>query len=767
MKYLLCLCGAAVLGLAFVGLFRLTLPHPKHPVTGKYFSRLAALTLAVLCLTFFWTYDNAMTLTAQMTSVGDTAEMFFFSGDDELIGSSTAYNETGTVEFALPGTSGLTLSRLDPVTGEGDLYLTGMQLNLFGVQLEEFTPERLYDGLNSGNIPVLDLTKKGIHFVTEDNDPICILPGEITADLNGYLRVYSVLTLVGSAALGLLVGWLMAGKRTQAFFERCAASARVLCRRYDISPNAMVIACVHFMFCFYIQHTNFPFEMRLLKKIVFYVCLFFVLLQVIWQVIFRTAERVRQRDRATLDFLKFSGIYFCIMFAFLLLIWPGYMSPDDYVMLWRSIHWDVLADYHFIVQDSMVLMQMLIPGAAGVELGFDLMISLVVGYVFREIYYRFGKTKWIYLLYIPMAFPAALLNNFQWEKSTFGTYLEILLLCKVTCAVLDGRKLNKKDIIEWVILTAITFTLRADGIYYILAAPVIFVLIFRKKASRSMLAALAVGIVICCGLFQTIQNSNSFDSFYKVVNFARLGYAPIKEADKTKDKDEIAQLRRFFDVDEYASAGSVNAAAGMATAGNSLSDTVNGPSKFSSIVVRLIVKHPFAYLAQQAERFLLSSGFDMVLDSSLTDIFGFNYQDPDTNKWPQELYENVCGKDVDVNPLNKPFSQKLRLKTILFCMGRGLDDFRIASVRNFLFNNLVPGILFLLTLWVGFLVKKKYALLGVLTLFLIRFFILFGTAPYVSFQYYLRFFVVGNVIPFFFLVRYLSRKEEIHLAEKE
>ena len=765
MKYFLYLCIGAVMALAFIDIFRFSIRDPKRPVTGKNLSRLAALTLAVLSLAFFWTYDGAMTLSAQMTSVGDTAMMIFFGEDDTTLRVSSVLNETGTVEFALPGGAGLKASRLDPVTGEGDLYLSGMQLNLFGIPLEDFTPEQLYDGMRTDNIPVAELTEEGIHFVTEDNDPIFILPEEVTADLDGYLRMYSVLTLVGSAALGLLAGWLLAGKRTRAFFDRCAASARALCRRHDIRPCAMVIAVVHFWFCFYLQHAVFYFERQYLGRIVFYECLFFFLLQILWQVIFRTVKRVKQRDQATIDFLKFSGIYFGVMFTVLLLIWPGYMVWDEYCQVWRGLHWEIQADYHFLLQDPFTLAQMLVPGIAGANLYPCFMISGVVCYVLREIYTRCGRTKWVYLLYIPLLFPAMLFGSFDWQKSIPNTAAEILLLCKVTSAVLDDRKLTKKDALEWSALTAVAYTLRTDGFYYVVLGPVIFILLFHKKTRKSTLALLAAGIILLGSGIQAIQNHGTWKTYYSLLNYTRLAYAPIMEADPVEDAEELAALNKVFDVEKYQSVGTQDACYEATESGVANIHNDEEFSVFKKNIIKLMLKHPGALLHQQIEKFLITSGFGEYLGDFRKYQFEVSpFMDPDS-KYYCGPEETKIIEAIDSNPLNKPINEDLRSKVQLFLMGRDINDYLTSSIREPLFCNLIPSFIFILALGVYLLLKRKYKMLGIYLLFALRLPIMLAAASYVLFHYFYRFFAVGNVLPFFALVRYLSgrsgKKQEL------
>ena len=768
MKYLLYLFGAAVLVLAFIGLFRLALRQPKRPVTGKYLSRLTALALALLCLAFFWTYDGALTLTAQMSSVGHISEVFYFGRSGDAAAYSTVLNETGEVKFTLPKGVNVHLIRFDPVEGEGDFILSDMQLKAFGAPVETFSNEQLFDGLYSDNIPVMELTEDGIHFVTEDNDPISMLPDAITVTLNNYIRVYSILTLVGSALLGLFVNWIFVGRRIQAFFDRGLSLLRGWFERIGIHPAAMVIACIHFLFCFYLQHTVFYFEAQYLNHIIFYECLFFALLQILWQVIFNVVRKVRRRDQPTLDFLKFFGIYFGIMFGFLLLIWPGYLSWDEYCEIYAGTRWEIVALYHFLVQDSFTLMQMLVPGIGGANLFPCLLCSTVVGYVFREIYTRCGRTKWIYLLYIPMVFPAVLMENFQWQKSPPSTYIEILLLCKIACAALDDRKLNVKDIIEWTLLTAVTFVLRTDGFYYIVLGPAFVILFFHKKTRRSMLTLLTIGTIVLSCLFQGIQNGGINRAYYTLLMEGRMVYAPLVEADPVKDAEELKQLNKLFDVEAYRTRDMDGANYGVLEECDPYTVTDAELSSFKSNIVKLILKHPLVYLRQQFEKFVMTQGsYEKFAQSAqYQKTSGVGLAGPYYEEWNMDDFSNQRMVEINSNPLNANISSKLRANVMLFCEGRDIHDSSVVTIREKLFYNLIPGILFLLLLWVYLLKRKQYMMFSIVTLFLLRLPIVFISAPFAIFHYYMRFFVVGNAIPFFFLVRYLSRKKEAHLAEK-
>ena len=740
--------------------FQFSQREVQPSLIAKHICKIA---VAGILYVLLFSFQGWVNISVQINPAGEHTQLFYrYDSAFSEIDSARHLNETGNIKFSLPRDMNVQQLRLDPAECEGTFFLTGLQINILNIPVKEFSAEQIYENIDLANRCNPSLSGQGIQIESLSSDPTIIFSNEVTKTVNRILLSFFVIKMVLLALPGCLSYAILVRTPVLSVLAEvlCEIKPRVETAKFNFAASVMAI--IHFLVCLHIQRGYFTFEFRYAEWIIFYEVVFFIILQMFWQAMARILYNVKQKNQKTVAFLKFTGLYFFVMVFMLVLVWPGYYVTDEYAMLYRSTLWEFYSSYHFLMQGYLVLAQMLIPGAAGAEIVQILTISAIVGYILQQINQRFIPSKWIYLLYIPMLFPSVLLNNLQWQKSIPGTYLEALLLCKIFFAFWDKRKLKVQDIVEWTLLTAVTSTLRMDGFYYPVLAPVVVFFIFYKREKKRVLLCFAVTTILCSMALQQVNNSGRYvKQQYTLINYTRLGYAAIMAADPIKDAAELKAINNLFDLEQYRAAPNQQFATATVQFAPLITSIDNESlASYQSAVMKLILKHPIAHIKQQMECFLASSGFAAYMEKRYTGKnMNDNYQDPDTSHWSEEIHKSQHVEDVDANPLNKPIDPDLRLKTILFCMGRNMNDSRIFSIRDVLFNNLIPSILFLVCLWVYFLIKRQYVLLNLATLFLLRLPILAASASYVSFQYYFRFFVLGNLVPFFVCGYFLSHKK--------
>ena len=686
------------------------------------------------------------------------AQLFYDwgSGYSEAQSNRAAYkNDEVKLKLKLRGRD-LRKLRFDPVEAEGEYLIKGLRVEVNGILLKAYQPEELYALLQNINMPVVELKENALAITCVGNDPVFELADAFTRELfDLLLRTIGMEFLL--AIIVILAAYILLGvKKVRAFVEKIRFTVEKQIKPYDFRWNWKAALCgsVHFLFSFWFQHIVFVFEGVSLANIIICQILFYGLLLFGWHKLFTIVRKVVNGDKLTLEYLKYVAIYFFILMAVLILIWPGYFVSDEWIMIYGAKRWVIASAYHFLIMLQLILSMMLIPAAAGIEIVQAFFISLVVGYVIFQITQRIKSKKWIWLLYIPLVYPAVLLNNFQLQKGMPGTYIEILLLAKMIFALWDKRKLNSKDLIEWVILTAITLTLRMEGIYYIVVAPIVLVIAFKKQLPKYFAICFAVGVIFLGAVLNQIQNSG-VGNFYTIVNLNRLIYAPIKAADINKDKKELEKIGKVIDIDAYLSSANVDEAVEKQDPVIfQASDEDVSAYKRGALVLTL--KHFPAYFLQQMERFIMSSGFKYFSKTELGGDIN-NYQNADIyelnfvyGQYLAELFQHT---------LDVPINDRVRMGVINFMQGRSMDDWHKILITAPIFGNLIVPILFLLMACVYFIKKRKYELLAILLLFMFRLPMLVGLASYVSFQYYLRIFLVGNCIPWMYAFAKLTKLE--------
>lgn len=715
----------------------------------KHICKLITFGFVILTVFVFW--KMCVNISIEANPIGSRIQLFYDYGSGfSEENSSSNIIKASIVKFQPPQGLDIKQLRLDPGDEKGLYTVAQFKVNVFDIPILTITPEEIFENVNEVRRSEIRFASDEIKIDAFEKDPAIVISGSIIKKINK--SIYWIISIVLLSAILLAVfldKYLV--KNAGIYVEKYFDEFQRFFNDIDTNPVVSALATTHFLLCFYLQHCVFTFDIGYFNRIIMYEAIFFVILQILWKKAYCFLVKILHNNRKTLEFIKFFGIYFIILLIMMILIWPGYYGPDEYALFYRSTQWEIISAYHFLMQGFLVLSQMLIPGIAGAELIQIFIISAIVGYIIQELHRRYIQSKWIYILYIPLSFPAILLNNFLSQRSILGSYLEIFLLCRISFAFLDGRKIEKKDIIEWTLLIALTYTLRMDGLYYVFAAPILVYFIFRKETKKILCLFFAIGTVVCSITLQHINYSENVEKHYTIVNYTRLGYAAITAADFVYDAEELAIINQIFDVEKYRMAPDQNMAAStvpMAKIIGSIDGTTL--SEYKSAIMKLILKHPLSHIEQQIECFLATSGFGNYIEKKYTGRnANSNYQDPDTKHWPPEKQKSQHVEDVDYNPLNKPLNQCQRLRICLFCMGRSVDNFNIYSIRDVLFSNLIPPLLCLAVTWFYFLIRRKWELCGIMTLFLLRLPILVASAPYVAFHYYFRFFVVGSVIPFF------------------
>lgn len=694
------------------------------------------------------------------------AQLFYDwgSGYSEAQSNRAAYkNNEVTLKLKLRGKD-LKKLRFDPAEAEGEYLIKGLRVEANGILLKAYQPEELYTLLQNINMPVVELKEDALAITCVGNDPVFELTDGFTHELfDLLLRTIGMKFLL--AIIVILAAYILLGvKKVRAFVEKIWFTAEKQIKPYDIQWNwkAALFASIHFAFSFWFQHIVFVFDGVSLANIIICQILFYGLLLFGWHKLFAVVRKVVSGDKLTLEYLKYAAIYFFILMAVLILIWPGYFVPDEWVMIYRAKHWEIASAYHFLTMLYLILSMMLIPAAAGMEIVQAFFISLVVGYVISQIVQRITNKKWIWLLYIPLVYPAVLLNNFQLQKAIMGGYIEILLLAKMIFALWDKRKLNSKDLIEWIVLTAVTLTLRADGMYYIIAAPIVLMIAFKKQLPKYFAIYFAIGVIFLGGTLNFIQ-SKGVGNFYTIVNLNRLIYAPIKAADINKDKKELEKIGKVIDIDAYLSSANVDEAVRK-------QDPVifqasdEDVSAYKRGALILTLKHFPAYFLQQMERFIMVSGFKYFSTSELGQYSGDinNYQDANVTEINSMYSEYV--DELFQHTLDIPINNRVRLGAINFMEGRSFDNWQKVLITAPIFCNVMIPALFLLMACIYLFKKRKFECLTILLLFIIRLPMLIGLSSYVSFQYYLRIFLVGNAIPWVYVFAKLTNsKTEIEI----
>lgn len=686
----------------------------------------------------------------------DYAQLFFDygSGYTEDLSSKEWYDD-GKAKLTIPlWNFPLSSIRLDPVENVGEYKISELSIRLLGIPVKRYENDELLHIIGENtNFKILE-KEDGLWISCDQSDSLCILSKDFTIALDKVLLLGGgLVSLILAFVVSLCCIKAISIKKWECYTEK------IFLITNRIKKKPMIIAIVHYFICLWLQQLSFVFSRANLHRILLCQLLFFVFLQILWQLTWTVVKEYKRGNPKVKRVLLYAGIYFAMMFAMLILIWPGYFVADEWVMVNWCSNWIIHSTYGWLMHLQMILGMMLIPGVVGMEIFQIAIIALVIGYIFDKISLCLKHRKSIWFFYIPLCFPAVILNNFRLQRAVVGGYIELFLIVSILYSFLSKEKVTLKKCMSWALLIALTATMRTDGLYYVGLAPIVLYIVFKGIMSKRRIAITTLSIIVLSLGFNQIQNMQGVMALNhaNIINFGRLIYAPLKENGYNTDSSEIEAIDQIIDVKQYMDADNVDDAMAWVREGASASDpeTVR---KFIAASIKLICQHPKAYLCQQWETYLMASGFSYFTDNaqlgekasqgvqSSSNMFDPAYYDIYPYSWSEVL------DPFYANEVNQPISQQLRKWVINFCQGRSPNDFQTIWPTSPIFLNVLIPTLGLFIAGVGLMLFKRWKIFSIWMLFSARIGILFLIEPYADFTYWTRVVVAGYLIIIYMLI---------------
>ena len=268
-----------------------------------------------------------------------------------------------------------------------------------------------------------------------------------------------------------------------------------------LNKYAVFIACIHFFMSFFTDRLIFTYSLwdfsdgtAIIKTIFAWgsKAVFLLFLLLFWQFVFYF---VKKADR---DFVKYSCIYLGIMCLLLLLVWPGIWRMDEFGILFEARNTFPVFWQHYLTSIFYVLSLMLIPVPAGVILVQNVCISLIVGWLLfriKTVFFKNRQSKMIYVMYVPFLLLPVLDSNLYPMRMSLYAYLELLVLAEFVFSSIE-KQISHKKIIALAILTAIVINWRTEAIYYLIALPVCFLVLFWNTTDEKIKSKFIIYTVV-------------------------------------------------------------------------------------------------------------------------------------------------------------------------------------------------------------------------------------------------------------------------------
>lgn len=554
----------------------------------------------------------------------------------------------------------------------------------------------------------------------------------------------------------------------------------------QLNKYAAFCACIHFLISFFSDRLIFTYSLwdfsdatAMIKTIFAWgsKAVFFLFLLGFWQFLFWF---VKAADRS---FVRFFLLYFCFMCLLLILVWPGIWRMDEFGILFEARNTFPVFWQHYLTSIFYVLALMLIPVPAGVILLQNFCISLIVGWLLyrtKTVFFKNSDSYMIYFLYLPFCFFPVLDSNLYPMRMSLYAYLELLLLAELVLTFRETasreKTISNQNIIALAILTAVVVNWRTEAIYYILAIPICFLVLFQNRTERkvkirfiifTLTASLLLMVPQKAGEKLFYHNSHEYEltsillpvvpligEIYEDALSASAYPASYEEALEIAESDAAPksdrQLCRLYVMDRVLDVKKAAEASQDGETGIHLywSDsefvreyTNEQYANFKKIYWQLVLENPGVFLKERIETFFQSA--DLLEDT--------------TKLFREE--GNANHEKFGQLPLSQPLQNTLRTKVISMLELRDGDDYQTKLSLYFPVYSVIPSIAAELAVLLGLLWKRKWGYALLLLSHMTKIPLIFLTAPSRLFMYYYPIYLTGYVLVTFLLVVWLERRK--------
>lgn len=354
---------------------------------------------------------------------------------------------------------------------------------------------------------------------------------------------------------------------------------------------------------------------------------FLCLLVFLWQLIFKVVSKLKEGNNPIKEYFKITLIYFGIMVIFFVLLYPGLWRVDEFGILKNATN--VLPNFWqgYLTSVFYIFALMLFPNPAGVVFAQIIVISLIVGYVIFRTKYMIQNKSISYLLYIPFLLFPVIDSNFYPMRMSIYAFLELLFAFLLFEFKYTKKVIYRKHIWILVLLASVLVCWRTESIYYIVLAPLTFLILFskeikkqeenkqgiRRRKLRDLRVQFVLGTILLSMMLTGVQmlgNKLESSKEYELTSIVLPITPLVNKANENEDLELINSVGKVFDtqvlIDGYqeGKTGIV-----MYWAGNLTKDYNDLDfQEMKAAYYKLILKYPSVFMKERLDTFLGSTG---------------------------------------------------------------------------------------------------------------------------------------------------------------
>lgn len=433
-------------------------------------------------------------------------------------------------------------------------------------------------------------------------------------------------------------------------------------------------------------------------------------------------------------------IYLLFNSILLILIWPGSWKWDDIGVL--HVVSDGMMRYwqHYFTYSYYTVALLMIPFPVGVIVLQIITISALFQICLGRLKKIIGTKRYgTVLLWLPFLLPPVLITNLWPMRMSIYTYIEILLIIELVYYKLYAVDWTYKMCVEIIVLCAILSNWRSEGIYYIMAVPMIclFSIGGGKKHLQKVLIMLGCVVVSSLFLIPQFYGTQKYNGNNYELTGILLPLLPLVNQAVDEDNESVLRdIEKIFNISEL-ERGYEDGYNGTQLYWNqkeypiikqkySKADYKN----FKKAYITLVCTYPKTFVKERVNTFIktIPNGGPLTNGLFLDD---------------REAVRRFRTEYRAVKPLN------LKMRTTLTVL--------IENTLKGLWNPIFP-IVILLLFGCVLLIKREY--IWIYLMGMGRMLLTFLTAPAMWFMYYYTWYLSGWIVLMVIVVYLVSRKEK-------
>ncbi len=528
-----------------------------------------------------------------------------------------------------------------------------------------------------------------------------------------------------------------------------------------LNRTALFCALVHFFVSFFTDRLIFEYVLldfsgvkNVLRSIEAWgvKAVFLLLLVFLWQGAFWAIKCANRR------FIKIAAGYLLFMCLMLVFTWPGIWRMDEFGILSSSIQLFPHFWQNYITSVFYILALMLLPFPAGVIIVQCFCISLIVARVVTLCLREFedltkGKRYGAVLLLLPFFMFPVIDSNLYPIRMSLYAFLELLLIAELFFLLKCEQKERSKGYWSYITLLSCVVTIwRTEAIYYLVAYPVILLMIGKGRRFAKQTLCFLIAFVI---LFmpQKIGEKLTSGQQYELTSVV-LPLVPLVEAANehgdVQDRELLAVIDQVINVEvtlEGAAGGKsgINLFWGEPQFQREYNERQF--AKFKSAFYKLAIKYPDVFLKERMKTFADSSD----LLENTTDLF---VRDGVPNYESFKKY-----------PLSLPWNNEIRTGVIKMLELRDMHNYNVKYKVTDMVYSAIPAIVILIAAACFLLAKRRWTQLVLVLAVLAKVPLVFLTAPSRLFMYYYSVYLIGYCVLFYATYRILGSRHVKHMPE--